>query len=80
MGAEPSGPYAEWLATRPECVQKLAAEFPLGMPIVVDGVEHWVIGYNESDMLLISPLNPADDFEGSKAAKAYLCAAHLRGQ
>jgi len=44
----------EWLSTRPECVRKLAAEFPVGLIIEHEGKLLHLLGYNESDMLIFS--------------------------
>jgi len=68
----------DWLSTRPECVRKLAAEFPLETTIDVDGEILYLVGYNEGDMLIMSPINPFDDYDGALANKKYICASHLR--
>lgn len=67
-----------WLASRPESVQRLAAEFPMDSVFTVKGVKMWIIGYTESDSLLITPINPDLDYEGAMAARRRLCAQHLR--
>lgn len=65
---------AEWIATRPDCVQKLAAEFPIGTKI--DGV--YVIGWTENDMIVASPVHPRDDYNEALRRRVHICAAHLR--
>lgn len=75
-----TGEYERWLKTRPECVQALAAEFPPMMGVAgPDGEVLMVIGWTEDDKLIVSPINPGEDYEGSRAARKYVCAAHLRG-
>lgn len=70
--------YEEWLQTRPPVIQALAREFPPHTSIVVEGESHYVIGWNEEDMVIISPVNPSEDYAGAVAAQQYVCAAHLR--
>lgn len=71
---------AAWLKTRPEKVQGLAAEFPPGWEFEYEGVTYYVVGYTESDRLIISPIRPTndEDYEASMAARTYVCADHLR--
>lgn len=79
MTAEP--PYDSvkaWLASRPESVQKLAAEFPGGTVIMFDGVSHHILGYTEDDTLILSPVNPGVDYDSAMSNRVYLCAQHLR--
>lgn len=78
MRVSPIGPWEAWLATRPECVRKLAAEFPLGTEIEINGVPHWLLGYTENDMLIISPINPGEDYDGACQAREWICAGHVR--
>jgi hypothetical protein len=50
--AERQAALAEWLKTRPECVQKLAAEFPIGSVFKVG--DEWplhLLGWTERDIL-----------------------------
>ena len=70
--------WAQWLATRPECVQKLAVEFPPNTVVGQPSGNHWVIGWTEDDKLIISGINPNENYEGAMANKKYLCASHLR--
>jgi hypothetical protein len=88
----PEETFDDWLATRPECVRKLASEFPPGTRIrgtgfnIPDGpgtthpVEFWVVGYNEDDMVIVSPVDPRKDFDAALAPenKHYICAQHIR--
>ncbi len=67
-----------WVRSRPECVQKLIEEFPIASILRVDGELFYLIGWNEDDSLIISPVDPAEDYDGAIAVKEYLCAKHLR--
>ena len=67
-----------WLATRPECVRKLAAEFPLGTEMDINGVIYYLIGYTENDMLIISNVNPWENYDQAYAARCHICAEHFR--
>jgi len=69
----------EWLKTRPPCIQALAAEFPLDYLVLLDGRVHYILGYTEGDMLMLSPVDPGVDYEAAMARMIYLCASHLRG-
>ncbi len=68
----------EWLASRPESVQKLIAEFPLGSVFNVKDTTLYLLGYTENDMLIVSEVNPSVDYEGANENKKYLCAGHFR--
>lgn len=70
---------AEWLKTLPESVRKLAAEFPLGMLLEGPNGEAWhLIGYTEDDMLIITPVNPGEDYDAAKEQRQRACASHYR--
>lgn len=70
--------YAEWLRSRPECVQRLAVEFPAGCVIEVDGVSFYALGWTEDDSVIVSRIDGAVDYDEAMAAKEYICAKHLR--
>lgn len=76
------GQFDAWLATRPECVQKLAKEFPLeefGVLEVDDEYLH-LCGYTENDMLIFSIVDPRVDYELCLRPenKRFICASHFR--
>lgn len=66
----------EWMASRPECVRALAKRHKLGDLYEVEGKTHWLIGYTENNMLILSPVDPGIDYDGSFAARIYVCAKH----
>lgn len=70
--------YQEWFNSRPPQVQKLALEFPAGTTFDVKGVKHWVLGFTGNDYLLLSPIDPNEDYEGAYEAKIFACASHFR--
>lgn len=70
--------FKRWLRTRPKCVQLLAAEFPIETTVEIDGEKHWVMGWTEGDQLIITPVDPVEDYDGAFEARTYLCAGHLR--
>ena len=70
--------FKAWLGSRPESVQKLAAEFPIGTVVKHDGKNLHLLGYNESDMLILSEIDPHVDYDGANESKVYICAEHLR--
>jgi hypothetical protein len=71
----------EWLASRPESVRKLLAEFPMGTEIMIDDRPWWVIGATEDDILVISPVAPSDNtaiYNEMMRRRKRICADHLR--
>jgi len=71
--------YAEWLASRPPLVRQTLQRFPPMTLVVIDDRTHFVIGASEDGDLLISPINPHDDYEGALDAVVTICAADLKG-
>jgi hypothetical protein len=69
---------AAWIATRPECVQKLAAEFPPGKQLYLFGEIVFVLGWNEADQVIVSTTNPNEDYDRAVATKKNVCADHVR--
>lgn len=76
---EQQAAYDAWLASRPECVRKLAAEFPINSRFMVEGILFHLLGYTEGDTLIVSPIDPLDFYDEAMAAKVYMCAEHFRG-
>ncbi len=67
-----------WLSTRPASVQRLAAEFPTGTLLRCRGRTLHVVGWTETDRLIVTEPDPAADWETAMAAKEYVCADHYR--
>ena len=59
-------------------MRRLAAEFPLRTLVNVGGTLFFVIGYTEDDGLIISQIDPADNYDAAVADKKHVCAEHLR--
>lgn len=77
--------FEAWLKTRPAIVQRLAREFPLMSRVQVPPHrEYWyVVGWVESggecrDELIISPVDPSQEYERSMAYRRHVCADHYR--
>ena len=70
--------HAAWEATRPSSVRKLSREFPVERAYLVDGVVHFVIGYDEEDNILMSNEPPSDDNKWGKATMVEVPATKLR--
>lgn len=70
----------EWVESRPEPARRLAVEFPLPRHFHVKGWVMHLIGYAESkdDVLIVSAIDPRQDYEAALAAKEYFHAAHVR--
>jgi hypothetical protein len=69
-----------WLSTRPQEVQALAREFPPGMEVAFGDATIFVLGYCEGDTLIVTPVDPHEDYNGAYEAREHLCASHLRGK
>lgn len=68
-----------WLATRPPCVQALARRFPAGEQVVIgDHGRSWIIGYTESDELILSAVDPFQNFDAAREARFYVHASCVR--
>lgn len=76
--------FQEWLKTRPPEIQALCAEFPLGTEIpkslteAKDDHQWMVIGYGDNDNLVISYLDPTEDYHRSMEVRERIHAQHLR--
>lgn len=68
----------EWLATRPKSVRALAAEFPIGTRVSVGDEKWFVIGYTETDMLIVSPVDIQVNYDAAYNQRQLICAAHCR--
>lgn len=70
--------FERWLLSTPECVQMLAAEFPPGTIVEIEGKPYGPIGYSESDSLILCPIPPPEDYQEAQRACINVCASHLR--
>lgn len=74
--------FRAWMLTRPECIQKLAIEYPYGMYLcTIRGAKQYVVGWNESDCVLVSTCVPWNSAEIKRIAvreSIALSAAALR--
>lgn len=78
MSASMPDEYRKWLVTRPESVQRLAEEFPPMTSIEVHGVPHYVFAYDESDGLIVTPVDPRKNYDFAYQSRRTVCAAHVR--
>lgn len=69
----------EWLADRPECVRRLAEEFPIGVAFLVGDSCYYLIGYTESDILICSKTDPRTNYDVAIANPEYIHADCVRG-
>lgn len=68
----------EWLKGRPPIIHELAAKFPPGSIVSIDGADHWVISYEENGSLGVSNIDPRIDYHSAVALRVYICAECLR--
>lgn len=64
--------YQKWLATRPECVQKMAAEFPAGSQFRFNDGSLWLFGYGEPNFLVLVTTSPFEDYEAARTGPRLL--------
>lgn len=68
-----------WIASRPQCVQALVAEFPRGTSFrEPDGTILWVIGYTETDEVILTRANPYHDYDRALAGCFLVPVSDLR--
>lgn len=70
--------FQDWLATRPPVIQALAREFPINTYFVIGGRHMHVLGWNEGDMVLLTPFHPAEDYDAARVACQHVHAQCLR--
>lgn len=63
--------YEAWLASRPASVQALASEFPIGTRFRDADETVWLIGYTETNELILSGVNPYLDWNAAVADRFY---------
>ena len=64
----------DWLAERPESVQRLADKFPPGSTVNVNDEEVHIVGYTEGNELIVSKIDPYLDYNASMASRETICA------
>ncbi len=72
--------YEEWLAMRPPKVRRVLEEFPPQSIVEVDGVPYFVLGANEDGMLIVSDVDPSEDYDRAvgDSHRKYVCMEHLQ--
>ena len=69
--------FNHWLKSKPRVIRQLANRFPINSQVVLDGVMHYLLGYTEDEMLIVSPVLPSQDYDGAIEQRKYVCAHHL---
>lgn len=70
--------YRQWLATRPPKVRETLTRWPVDS-VVTDGMQRFfVLGASESGNLLITPVDPNQDYDGAVAMRRVCCAGCLK--
>ena len=78
MSGKDFDPLDDWLQTRPKRVQELASEFPIGTILKIKDKNTYLIGWTESDGLIVSPIDPYESYDKSIDQQIYVCAGHFR--
>ncbi len=63
----------KWLASRPPVVRALAERYPPNTPYNIHGVTMYVISYTEGGAVLVTPVDPAEDYEQAIAQRQPVC-------
>ena len=66
------------LAARSPAVQALAAEFPIGSPVTIDGVEHRVLDWTDNDEVIVTAGHCVDDWRDAWRRRRAVAASALR--
>lgn len=69
--------WEEWLSSRPPDVQEVARRLPPGCALDQGGMMLYLLGYQEQEGgvgLIMSPINPAVDYDGANDVRVYICA------
>lgn len=71
--------FRAWYESRPECVKKLIIEYPPMSKVTIHNKHYWVFGYTEDNKLIISKINPSEDYENAIKQKnrKYICISHF---
>lgn len=67
----------EWIAQRPPSVQKLALMFPISSQVYIEDILHYIVGYTEGNMVMITHIDPVVDYNAALKARKYICVKHL---
>ncbi len=74
----------DWISTRPPAVQALAAEFPPGAYFDVEDTDDeidgrlFIVGWTEDDRIMLSAVDPLEDYDVAHALRFPVCAHHFR--
>jgi hypothetical protein len=69
--------YRHWMRSKPASIRQLESRFPIGSTVMIRGMIHYLYGYNESNMLMFSHINPCVDYDLGCNTIKYICAEHL---
>ena len=66
-----------WLASRPPHIQAMAKKFPMDSVFLIYGVKHYLLGYTEDEMLILSSTPPNENYEKAIETKIFVHALHF---
>lgn len=68
-------------ASRPASTHDLARRFPQGDVYLVEDIPHHLLGYRKGEdgdyELILTPMDPTDDYEAARTAAVRLAARHF---
>lgn len=60
-----------WLESRPPVVRALFERYPVGTWFNIDGVDWWMFGATECGHIVLTPVDPYDDYDRAKAGREW---------
>lgn len=71
--------YDAWVTSRPESIQKLIAEFPPNTRVFIGDKVNYILGFGEDDTLIITEIDPLEDYEKAFMERKLVNAEDFRG-
>jgi hypothetical protein len=81
MDADRRKTVLEWSQSRPPAVRALFRRFPPGSTFLIDGRTAHVVSVAETTDepgMMLSYIDPAEDYDGALATRFFVCGEHLR--
>ena len=69
--------YWLWGLARPKSVRRLMRKFTPGDSLEIHGQQYWLLGFTEGQDLIVSQVNPSEDYDGALASREHVCADHF---
>lgn len=65
--------FQQWVAEQPAHIQAMAREFPIASVFhQPDGMTAWLLGYTDAEELVLTCVNPHENYDAARDARFYL--------